>query len=121
MVGQSNTSVDSFKWFHALHAYSHPKPPAVQQTDAPMSDSDSDDAEEPPLAPEGDMAAAMVSGAVTRLVINAVEAGEYDPYSLKQTRRLVDLVDLVSDYTGKEGGKYKVRTVRLGWRFFYER
>lgn len=73
-----------------------------------MSDSDSDDAEGPPLAPEGDMAGAMVSGAVTRLVINAVEAGEYDPYSLTQTRRLVDLVDLISDYTGKEGGKYKV-------------
>ncbi|KAJ9107743.1 hypothetical protein QFC21_001204 [Naganishia friedmannii] len=112
MVGwepsRSNTSVDSFRWFHALHAYSHPKLLAAQkQTDKPMSDSDSDDAEEPPLAPEGDMAGAMVSGAVTRLVINAVEAGEYDPYSLRQTRRLVDLVDLVSDYTGKEGGKYK--------------
>ncbi|KAJ9115871.1 hypothetical protein QFC22_005013 [Naganishia vaughanmartiniae] len=112
MVGwepsRSNVSVDSFRWFHALHAYSHPKPPVAQVTDTHMSDSDPDDEEEPPLAPEGDMAGAMVAGAVIRLVINAVQAGEYDPYSLAQTRKLVDLVDLVSDYTGKGPGKYKV-------------
>lgn len=70
---------------------------------------DVSDDEEPPLAPEGDMAAAMVASLVTRLVERAITAGEYDVYSAGQTRRLGDLVDLISDYTGKEGQKYKVR------------
>lgn len=70
---------------------------------------DMSDDEEPPLAPEGDMAAAMVASLVTRLVERAISAGEYDVYSAGQTRRLGDLVDLISDYTGKEGQKYKVR------------
>jgi hypothetical protein len=70
---------------------------------------DVSDDEEPPLAPEGDMAAAMVASLVTRLVERAITAGEYDVYSAGQTRRLGDLVDLISDYTGKEGQTYKVR------------
>jgi GC-rich sequence DNA-binding factor len=103
MVGwepsRSSRSVDSFDWFQALHAYSHPQRP---------DDMDTSDDEEPPLAPEGDMAAAMVASLVTRLVERAITAGEYDVYSAGQTRRLGDLVDLISDYTGKEGQKYKV-------------
>ena len=73
----------------------------------------SDDDEEPPLAPEGDMAAAMVASLVSRLVERAVVAGEYDIYSLRQTRRLGDLVDLISGYTEKEGQKYKASLATL--------
>lgn len=73
----------------------------------------SDDDEEPPLAPEGDMAAAMVASLVSRLVERAVVAGEYDIYSLRQTGRLGDLVDLISGYTEKEGQKYKVSLRRI--------
>ncbi|KAI5451159.1 hypothetical protein NCC49_002035 [Naganishia albida] len=102
---RSTRGVDSFDWFRALHAYSHPRR-RVQGDEMEIS-SDDDDDEEPPLAPEGDMAAAMVASLVTRLVERAIRAGEYDVYCAAQTRRLGDLVDLIGDVTGKDGQKYK--------------
>lgn len=113
---RSTRGVDSFDWFRALHAYSHPRR-RVQGDEMEIS-SDDDDDEEPPLAPEGDMAAAMVASLVTRLVERAIRAGEYDVYCAAQTRRLGDLVDLIGDVTGKDGQKYKVCFSRVPMRGF---
>lgn len=69
---------------------------------------DSDDEDEPPLGPEGDLIPEMVSRAVVPLLVKAFDNGAYDPYSAPQTRRAIDLADLVSDLTGKDSRKYTV-------------
>jgi GC-rich sequence DNA-binding factor len=64
--------------------------------------------EEPPLGPDGDLVAQMVSDAVVPLLTRAFEAGAYDPYSAKQTRKAVDLADVVAELTGKDSRKFSV-------------
>jgi hypothetical protein len=101
---QGSSSIESFSWFTALHNYSRPK--KVVDTEAEEDDMDMDD--EAPLGPEGDLVSEMVSKAVVPLLIKAFEAGGYDPYSTPQTRRAVDLADVVSELTGKGSRKYTV-------------
>lgn len=104
---QSTKSLDSFQWFDCLHRYSRPK-----LEDPPADDSeDMDSDEEPPLSAEGDLAAAMISSSVTSIVLKAIENGVYDVCSTKQTRNLADLLDVIGEYIGKEGPKYRVSTV----------
>jgi len=98
--------LDSFSWFTALHAYSHPKTAENGTTEADDMELD----EEPALGPDGDLVTEMVSKAVVPLLIKAFEAGAYDPYSAAQTRRAVDLADVVSHLTGKDSRKYTVST-----------
>lgn len=74
---------------------------------------DIDDDEEAELGSDGDLVAAIVSSSVTPLVVKALESGSYDPYSIKQTRKAVDLADVISELTGRDSVKFKVRTV--GW------
>ncbi|OXG25371.1 GC-rich sequence DNA-binding factor [Cryptococcus neoformans Ze90-1] len=102
MVGweplRGSAFLDSFRWFHSLHQYCHPR--------QPRADDDEDMDEEPPLSPEGDLVASMVSTAVVPLLTKIFEAGAYDPYSAPQTRRAVDLTDVVADLTGKDSRKF---------------
>ncbi|WWC93055.1 uncharacterized protein L201_008019 [Kwoniella dendrophila CBS 6074] len=106
MVGweplRSSKTLDSFTWLHSLHHYSHPP---IPKTGIPEED-DMDLDDEPPLGPEGDLVATMVSTAVVPLLTKAFEAGAYDPYSVGQTRRAVDLVDVVREMMGKDSKKY---------------
>ncbi|WVQ96196.1 hypothetical protein IAU59_003299 [Kwoniella sp. CBS 9459] len=106
MVGweplRSPKTLESFSWFHSLHHYS--RPPLPRPTEQEEDDMDLD--EEPPLGPDGDLVASMVSSAVVPLLTKAFEAGAYDPYSAPQTRRAVDLADVVADLTGKDSKKY---------------
>jgi len=69
---------------------------------------DLEEDEEPPLGPEGDLIPEMVSRAVVPLLVKALESGAYDPYSAPQTRRAVDLADVISELTGKDSRKYTV-------------
>jgi GC-rich sequence DNA-binding factor len=69
---------------------------------------DLEEDEEPPLGPEGDLIPEMVSRAVVPLLVKAFENGAYDPYSAPQTRRAVDLADVVSELTGKDSRKFTV-------------
>lgn len=64
--------------------------------------------EEPPLGPEGDLIPEMVSRAVVPLLVKALENGAYDPYSAPQTRRAVDLADVISELMGKDSRKFTV-------------
>lgn len=64
--------------------------------------------EEPPLGPDGDLAAAMISSSVTGIITNAAQKGVYDVYSLRQTRRLTDLIDMTGEFIGRTGQKYRV-------------
>ncbi|KAK8849483.1 hypothetical protein IAR55_004817 [Kwoniella newhampshirensis] len=105
MVGweplRNSSSLESFKWFNSLHQYSRPAPATNGSTEDDM-----DIDEEPPLGPDGDLVASMTSSAVVPLLTKALEAGAYDPYSSKQTRRAMDLADVVADLMGKDSRKY---------------
>lgn len=67
--------------------------------------------DEPPLGPDGDLVAAMVDRAVVPALIKAYEAGAYDPYSAAQTRRAIDLADVVAELMGKDSRKFTVCTM----------
>ena len=67
--------------------------------------------EEPELGPDGDLVSEMMSKAVVPLLTKAFEAGAYDPYSAKQTRRAVDLVDVVQHLTGQDSRRFTVSKV----------
>lgn len=62
---------------------------------------------EPELGEEGDLATEMVSKTVVPALVKAIEGGQYDPYSAPQTRRAVDLVDVVAELTGRDSKKYQ--------------
>lgn len=62
--------------------------------------------DEPPLGPDGDLVVEMVQKAVVPLLTKHFEAGAYDPYSTPQTRRAIDLVEVVAELTGKDSKKY---------------
>lgn len=77
-------------------------------------DLDLEEDEEPPLGPEGDLIPEMVSRAVVPLLVKALENGAYDPYSAPQTRRAVDLADVIAELTGKDSRKFTVRQAGQG-------
>lgn len=66
--------------------------------------------DEPPLGPDGDLNAQMVNDAVVPLLIKAFENGAYDPYSTPQTRRAIDLLEVVEGLAGKDSRKFTVST-----------
>jgi GC-rich sequence DNA-binding factor len=74
------------------------------------------DDDEPPLGVDGDLVAAMVSSAVVPLLTKSFESGAYDSYSAAQTRRAVDLAEVVSELSGKDSRKFTVRPPVLSYR-----
>lgn len=84
---QSNITLDSFTWFKALFNYSRP----------PVDQEDDDMDLEPEVGEEGDLTVEMVHKAVLPWLTKAFQNGAYDPYSARQTRRAVDLVEFIGD------------------------
>ena len=104
---RSDRSLDSFDFYGALHEYSRPK---LQRTDSDMEDEEDED--EPPLGPDGDLVAAIVQSTVVPRLTKLFEGGGYDPYSSRETRRAVDLVEQMEEYVAREkGGKFQVSRV----------
>ena len=99
---QGSSPIESFSWYSRLYRYSRPGP----TSNGNAHEMDMDD--EPELGPDGDLVAEMMSKAVVPLLTKAFEAGAYDPYSAVQTRRAVDLVDVVQHLTGKDSRKFTV-------------
>ena len=66
-----------------------------------------DNGEEPELGPDGDLVSAMVSTAVVPSLCKVFRNGVFDPYSVKHTKRLVDLAEQVELYANKD--KFEVR------------
>jgi len=62
--------------------------------------------EEPPLGIDGDLVSSMVSSMVVPLLTKSFDAGTYDPYSTSQTRKAIDLADVIADLTGKDSRKF---------------
>ncbi|KAI0322031.1 nineteen complex-related protein 2-domain-containing protein [Amylostereum chailletii] len=88
-------SLDTFKWYTALHQYSRP-----QQT------GDEGD-NEPDLGPEGDLTSAMTSTTVIPLIARIVEEGGFDPWSGKDIRRLVDLAEELETLVERNNLKFQ--------------
>ncbi|KAJ7244984.1 nineteen complex-related protein 2-domain-containing protein [Mycena haematopus] len=79
-------SLDSFKWYEGLYAYSRPQ---------------GDD-----LGSDGDLVASMISTAVIPRICKLVEGGVFDAYSEANVRRIVDLSEEVE--ASVEPGNAKV-------------
>ena len=109
-IHKGSSPIESFSWFDSLYRYSRPQQKSNGNGNM-EDDMDSDD--ESPLEPDGDLVAEMVSKAVVPQLIKAFEAGVYDPYSAAQTRRAVDLADVVAELTGKDSRKFSVGIVVL--------
>ena len=69
--------------------------------------------DEPPLGPEGDLNGQMVNDAVVPFLIQAFKHGAYDPYSAKQTRKAVDVLEVVQEMAGRDSRKFTVSFVYL--------
>lgn len=105
---KGSAPLESFSWFTALHDYSRPKPASNGNTNgAGTADDDMDmDDDEPAVGPEGDLVPEMVTKVVVPLLTKAFQAGAYDPYSTPQTRRAVDLAEVIRDLAGNDSRKY---------------
>lgn len=68
-------------------------------------DTEMDEDDEPPLGPDGDLNTQMVNDAVVPLLTEAFKHGAYDPYSAKQTRKAVDVLEVVHHLAGKDSRK----------------
>lgn len=74
---------------------------------------DLDPDDEPPLGSDGDLVAQMVSDAIIPMLIKSFENGAYDPYSAAQSRKAVDLVEVVQDLMGANSRKFAVSPASL--------
>ncbi|KAI0081642.1 hypothetical protein K474DRAFT_1656446 [Panus rudis PR-1116 ss-1] len=90
---ESKKSLDSFKWYTALHEYSHPP---------------DESGGESALGPDGDLVSAMISTAIIPRIAKIVERGGLDPYSLKDVRRLIDLCEEVEISVPKDNIKFEL-------------
>lgn len=98
-------NLDSFDWYTGLYNYSRPK--TADPAGMVIDDEEEDD--EPPLGPDGDLVTSMVSTAVIPRLIALIAGGAFDPYSIKDVRKVVDLVEQVEMCVPKEDLKYLVR------------
>ncbi|KAG6817011.1 hypothetical protein H0H87_000907 [Tephrocybe sp. NHM501043] len=93
---ENTRSLDSFKWYEGLYAYSRP------------TTGDGDDGHEE-LGPDGDLVASMVSTAVIPRLSAVMSGGALDPYSEVHIRRVVHLAEEVE--ASVESGNLKVQTL----------
>ncbi|GLB38206.1 putative nineteen complex-related protein 2 [Lyophyllum shimeji] len=85
-------SLDSFKWYTGLYAYSRPGQGEVGENE---------------LGPDGDLVASMISTAVIPRLSATIAGGAFDPYSEVHTRRAIDLSEEVE--ASVEEGNVKVQ------------
>ncbi|KAF8073909.1 nineteen complex-related protein 2-domain-containing protein [Lyophyllum atratum] len=87
-------SLDSFKWYNGLYAYSRPG-------DGELGENE--------LGPDGDLVASMISTAVIPRLSAIIAGGAFDPYSEVHTRRAIDLAEEVE--ASVEEGNIKLQTL----------
>jgi GC-rich sequence DNA-binding factor len=64
------------------------------------------DIDEYPLGPDGDLVIEMTQKAVLPFLTKSLEAQAYDPYSLPQTRKAIDLAEVIHSLCGQSSKKY---------------
>ncbi|CDZ96197.1 Transcriptional regulators binding to the GC-rich sequences [Phaffia rhodozyma] len=98
----SSETLDHFPFYTSLHHYSRPPIPHDEDDDDLMED------EKPPLGPEGDLVASILKNTVLPRLTKVFESGgAFDPYSGVQTRRAVDLVELLEEGVGKDSARFQ--------------
>ncbi len=105
---KSNKTLDVFSWYQVLYDYSRPKDDKTQKMD--ISDDDDDDDDEPPLGPDGDLVASMISTTVIPRVCSIIAGGGFDPYSAKDLGRIIDLADQIEISVARGEVKFMVST-----------
>lgn len=93
---QGARSLDTFAWYKSLYEYSRPRLP------------DADEEEEPELGPDGDLVSAMISTAIIPRLCKIIDAGGFDPYSARDLRTLVDVVEQIEASVAREDLKFQV-------------
>lgn len=101
---QDARSLDSFKWYKGLYAYSRPG---------------EEDLEERELGPDGDLVASMISTAVIPRLCKVVEGGAFDVYSHIHVRRMIDLAEEVEASLDPANPKFEVRKPVIGYGICY--
>lgn len=97
-------TLDGFKWYEALYAYSRPSAQGEDEEDGDMDG-------ERELGSDGDLVAAMISTAVLPKICRCVEGGGFDPYSRKHIRRMVDMAEEIEASVGRGNLKFEVSTM----------
>ncbi|KAH7927764.1 hypothetical protein BV22DRAFT_1006330 [Leucogyrophana mollusca] len=92
---ESAKSLDGFAWYSSLYDYSRPRADVVEDS-------------EPDLGPDGDLVSAMISTAVAPRICKLVEGGAFNPYSARDTRRMIDLTEQVEASIGADSHKYQM-------------
>lgn len=99
----SSKSLDSFEWSASLHEYSRHR----KESDV---DNDNDELE-PDIGPGGDMVSSMISQAIIPRLCKMIEGGAFDPYSMRHTRRVIDITEQVEASVEQEGVRFQVCAV----------
>lgn len=94
-------TLDSFGWYTGLYDYSRPKPPDSM-------DRDEDDEEESPLGPDGDLVASMITTTVIPRICALIAGGAFDPYSMKDVRKVIDLAEQIEMSVARGETKFLV-------------
>ncbi|KAH9179210.1 GCFC-domain-containing protein [Lactarius sanguifluus] len=92
---EDSRTLDSYRWHGSLYKYSRPN-----QSD--------EDEEEPQLGPDGDLVSAIVSTTVLPRLSKLVEGGAFDPYSSKNIRRLLHLIEEIEVSVEKNHHKFQI-------------
>lgn len=100
---QSDDTLESFSFYSSLYSYSRPK---LSASEDPEEEDDLD--QEPPLGVDGDLVPEIISKAVAPRLAKLFEAGAYDPYSGRETRKAVDLLEHVEELLGQEKKGFQV-------------
>lgn len=111
-MAQTNRRLEEFQWFEALHRYSFLRLPPRGRDHTKMEVDDED--EDEVMGPDGDLNKQMCNDAVVPILVSSFSNGAYDPYSAKQTRKAVDLIEIVQDLAGKESRKFSVSHFHIG-------
>jgi GC-rich sequence DNA-binding factor len=72
-----------------------------------------EEGDETELGPDGDLVSAMISTAVIPRLCKMIEGGTFNPYSSKDLRRVLDLVEEVEAHVDKSQAKFQVSS--YGW------
>ncbi|KAH9080570.1 GCFC-domain-containing protein [Lactarius deliciosus] len=92
---EDSRTLDSYRWHGSLYKYSRPNQP-------------DEDEEEPQLGPDGDLVSAIVSTTVLPRLSKLVEGGAFDPYSSKNIRRLLHLIEEIEVSVEKNHHRFQV-------------
>ncbi|CCL98857.1 uncharacterized protein FIBRA_00863 [Fibroporia radiculosa] len=94
---EDSRTLDSYTWYHALYQHSRPR----------IGDEGNED-EEPEMGPDGDLVSAMISTVIIPRLCKLIEGGCFDPYSTRNVRALMDLVEQIEASVEKDGLKFEM-------------